>query len=522
MRLQDLDVLVLDCQASGASPTHGDVLELGWGLASGPANASWVTPETDRPVSRIVRKLTGWDESALPASITAAEAWAHVAELAREAPAPTVIHFARFELAFLRHLHAAHGTGEFPLDVVCLHAIGARLFPSMPRLSLRALAGHLGASPQMIRRAQGHVEVTAHAWRAIVPRLAAQGVTTWAELQAWLAAPAKKRERRAFSISREARQALPGEPGVYRFVRPSGDVLYVGKAVNIKKRIQSHFTAAAGSRTTDRALEMLSQANDVTFTVTPTALEAALLEADEIKRLDPPYNIHLRKGDRFAWFASADWQETNPEVTDTHRLGPLPSRNAIAGLAAMRALLGGAPATDTKRADATGVPHAFAPPAELFDEAWGPFVARELAGTGRIETRLLAAAKRIVVKERDESEEAPEGWDLATVVRYLERTVVTEGALVLRARMLSLLTDADLTFREAKSKITRHLRTRHGLIEEGPPEPRRPPPRRVRQGDFDAARYDRLRVLATELRRVALEGGEVEVRVGHHVRRHPA
>lgn len=92
------------------------------------------------------------------------------------APMPTVIHWARFELTFLRAQNEAHGAGTpFPFDVVCLHAVCARLFPELPRRSLRALAGHLEASPQMVRRAAGHVDVSAFVWRALVPRHPGRG-----------------------------------------------------------------------------------------------------------------------------------------------------------------------------------------------------------------------------------------------------------------------------------------------------------------------------------------------------------
>lgn len=60
-------------------------------------------------MSRIVRKLTGWDDACLDEALDAAHAWSLLladAPAAR-APVPTVIHFARFELAFLRELHEA-------------------------------------------------------------------------------------------------------------------------------------------------------------------------------------------------------------------------------------------------------------------------------------------------------------------------------------------------------------------------------------------------------------------------------
>ncbi|MDB4943347.1 MAG: uvrC 1 [Labilithrix sp.] len=523
--LAALEVLVVDCQASGATPAHGDLLELGWSVTTAerdvhPARASWVVPVTTRPVSRIVRELTGWDEEALAASIPPADAWASLAAVVSaggaRAPMPTVIHWARFELPFLRALHASHaGDGPFPFDIVCLHAIGARLLPDLPRRSLRALAGHLGASPQMIRRAHGHVDASSFVWRALVPRLAALGIADWEALGAWLSdppkstrAPAGTKKTRAYPMEETKRRALPDAPGVYRFLRPSGDVLYVGKAASLRKRVASHFKK--GARSTERALEMLSQAHDLEVTVTATALEAALLEVDEIKRLDPPYNVHLRAGDRRAWFATADWSDAASVPSGRMRVGPLPSRTSVSGIGAVRELLLGASAEDpVRRARAVRVPPPFAPPRELFEEGFRTFCAEELAGAGSLEQRILAASARIVVQDSDDDleSEAPDGWDLVTVRRYLERVVVTEGTLVRRARLLALLACARITYREHGNDTPREL-----VLGEG----ERPPSRAARLASFDAARYDRLRVLATELRRVTAEGGDVTVRVGRH------
>lgn len=531
--LVSLDVLIVDCQAGGATPAHGDLLELGWATTNGaesvvPAEASWIRPSSDRRVSRVVRELTGWSEAALETSIEASEAWTRlraVSVVSGTTAIPTVIHFARFELGFLRHLHAASLARDepFPLDVICLHAIASRLFPELPRKNLRALAGHLGASPELVRRARGHVEVTAIAWRAIVPRLAALGIATWEELTAWLAAPAPARSRstkRVFPLPSARRRTLPEVPGVYRFLRPNGDVLYVGKATNLKRRVASHFTT--GSRATERSLEMLSQAHDIDVTTTKTTLEAALLETDEIKRLDPPYNVHLRSADRFAWFASRDWGETAAAPDDVHDVGPLPSRFAIAGLGAMRALLEAEPPTDRLRAASVGVPAAFAPPAALFDPAWNAFVAEVLAPSGTARRRLLEASARTVETERAEDEEAPEGWDAPTIRRYLERTLVNQGGLLRRSRVLALLADSRIEFREPDGE-PRRLVIEDGLlvaitsIDEPAPAPSfAPRSRRARLASFDASRYDRLRVLATELRRVAVQGGDVEIRIGLH------
>ena len=539
--LSALRVLVVDCQASGATPAHGDLLEVGWAVADAsddhvPARAFWIRPATDRPVSRAVRKLTGWDDRCLETAIDPAVAWGLVREDASRARAaehgkvPTVIHFARFELAFLRDLHArTSGADEpFPLDAVCLHAIGARLFPDLPRRNLRALAGHLGHSPQTQRRALGHVEASAFIWRALVPKLAQAGARTWDELKAWLDDPAQaprgRNARRAFPMPQARRGSLPDAPGVYRFLRPNGDILYVGKATSIKKRVASYFTGRSGG---ERTLEMLSQAHDLEVTQTASPLEAALLETDEIKRLDPPYNVQLRANDRSAWFASRSWATTLPSPDDDHRVGPLPSCSAVRGIAAMRALLEGAAPDDALRAAAVGVPPSFAPDAALFDEVWPAFAAEHLDCAAPTRTRILRAAKQIVLTEREaRDEETPTGWDAASVRRYLERTIVAEGLLVRRARLLALLTDAHVAFLEARSSRARLLILAGGEIihrqdvvsaRAMPPPQEIVPARSERLASFDAARYDRLRVLGTELRRVVEQGGEVTVRVGRHL-----
>jgi DNA polymerase III subunit epsilon len=529
MRLDTLPVLAIDCQASGASPTYGEVLEIGWSLVSDePAGAHAFWTKIERAVPHPIRKLTGWEPSFLEHAIDPIEAWrAMLSTEAPIAPRPTVIHWAQFELPFLRDLHLRDGGEEpFPIDVVCLHRAAARLFPGLPRRNIRALAGHLGHSAEMLRRARGHVEATAFVWRAILPKLEAHGVTTWDELKTWLAeAPSARSPRpgaRAFPLAREKRKALPDAPGVYRFVRPNGDVLYVGKAASLKKRVASHYTLAAGARAADRALEMLSQAHDVLVTATETCLEAALLEADEIKRIDPPYNVQLRAGDRSAWFASRSWDDVSDVPDERYVVGPLPSRRAIAGVAAMRALCEGRGAS---HAAVLGVPSAFAPDRALFEEVWRTFV-RDHALGGDVRRRLLDAAARIDPKSL-ESDDESDAWDAPRVRRHLDRTLATEGGLIRRARALRLLTHAHVAFREIKQERIRHLVIADGRIAERstrdsfePAEaPMRPPSRGIRARTFDAAAYDRLRVLWTELRRVADEGGAVVVRVGAHVLR---
>jgi DNA polymerase-3 subunit epsilon len=544
--LRDLEVLVLDCQAGGATPAHGDLLEIGWGVCAvpgllEPVHDHWIVPRTQRRVPRAIRELTGWNEACVQHALPEHEAWSALQEDIRlVAPdtselAPTVIHFARFELPFLRDLHDRHGQGEpFPFDTLCLHAIAARLFPDLPRRNIRALAGYLGHSTDLIRRSAGHVIASAHIWRALVPLLEPLGVDTWSALRTWLGeTPLRARsKRRIYPLAPERRHSLPERAGVYRFLRCNGDLLYVGKAANLKRRVASHFSARG--RTHERALELLTQVHSIDFTQTASILEAALLESDEIKRLDPPYNVQLRAGERQAWFAARDLRRAIPTPDTVHCIGPLPSQGAISSLHALIALADGAEPSAYLRAVALSVPMGFVPDGLLFAAGWRAFAAEHLTGAEANPARRIDRASRSVWHARGRAELSsaqpdtpPDSWDLARVLRRLERNLVQSGLLVRRARWLCLLAAADVAYRERDMGNARGLaisRTtllqRHDLesvanIHDLPM--RRPPSLGERQASFDAAGYDRLRVLATELQRVLSEGGEVALRFGAHV-----
>lgn len=318
--LSEQPVLVIDAQATGATPALGSLLEIGWSVTTAEktlleVDALWIALPEGTRVSRVVRELTGYRDAFSSEAIPPELAWQGLVDASAHAsigmgkPVPTVIHFSRFEETFLRDWQQrfdAPSDRGYPFDVVCLHAVAKRLYPGLPRSGLRALAGYLGFGASLERRVRGHVDASVHVWRSMVRELIERGVHDWQELVAFASEPAPRPSTRAFPLPTSVRKALPQGPGVYRFRRSNGDILYVGKARSLKKRVQSHFTSAP--RNGERAMEMLTQVRDLDVTETATPLEAALLECDEIKRLDPPYNIHLRE--REAWFTNRTLDES--------------------------------------------------------------------------------------------------------------------------------------------------------------------------------------------------------------------
>lgn len=91
---------------------------------------------------------------------------------------------------------------------------------------------------------------------------------------------------------------LPGKPGVYRMYGASGEVLYVGKARNLKNRVGNY--ARLGGHT-QRIARMIQLTRAMEFVVTETETEALLLEANLIKKLKPRFNILLRDDKSFPY-----------------------------------------------------------------------------------------------------------------------------------------------------------------------------------------------------------------------------
>ncbi|MEJ1160738.1 excinuclease ABC subunit UvrC [Prosthecomicrobium sp. N25] len=99
---------------------------------------------------------------------------------------------------------------------------------------------------------------------------------------------------------------LPNAPGVYRMVDQKGDVLYVGKARNLKKRVGNY---ARGAGLSSRILRMIRETRAMEFVQTRTETEALLLEANLIKRLRPRFNVLLRDDKSFPYILIAEDHE---------------------------------------------------------------------------------------------------------------------------------------------------------------------------------------------------------------------
>lgn len=117
---------------------------------------------------------------------------------------------------------------------------------------------------------------------------------------------------------KEAIQRLPDSPGVYRFYNSENELIYIGKAKNLKKRVNSYFTKAAGVNR--KTVRLVSEITNIEYTVSDTEFDALLLENNFIKQNQPKYNILLKDDKTFPYICIL--KERYPRIIYTRKYLP--------------------------------------------------------------------------------------------------------------------------------------------------------------------------------------------------------
>ncbi len=569
VNLTELEVLTLDCQATGANPQKGHLLEIGWLKTRA---AELLSPDVlpvesylaglppDVEIPPAVQRVTGISMEDLEKALRPADIWRKIIKTANEIAAtdrmdkcPAIIHYARFEAPFLKDLNAKNNRcDDFPFRIICTHEIAKRLLPGLPRRGLRAVAGYFGHSVPKSRRSADHAIATAVIWQNLILQLKADlNIRNLDELTDWLSCTTPpKRTGRVYPMKPEIRLSLPEKPGIYRMLRSNKDLLYIGKATSLKQRVNSYFRQKGAQA--EHTLEMLSQAADLDVTLTGSALEAAVLESDEIKQYAPPYNVALQKGQRKLVFLTRDLQRGADKPDKTYCLGPLPAGNTTDAMAAFglwQANLQNLTSDEALELGYAilGVPPDYAPEPDCLVEGLDlfhhhhrvrsshPSPLRILTALGHRfwRERLEELAKAQTEESQEgieeavdpelEDEEAP-SWTPETVARGLEKFTMRSALIIRRARWLCLLSQSSLAWdargSEGRRKIVLLFENGNiGRRQELPIEEKIPlsgghvKGMLNRQKNFDLTTYERLRVVTTELRRLMAEGRQVEIRL---------
>ncbi len=334
--LCDVTFVVVDLETTGGSPRDCEITEIGAVKVRGGQVlgefATLVNPRQQIPP--FIAALTGITQAMVACAPPIEAVLPSFLDFCRGSV--LVAHNARFDIGFLKAACTRQHLGwtnNQVLDTVGLarHVLGR---DEVRNHRLATLAPFFGAGTVPNHRALEDARATVDVLHGLLERVGNVGVASWEDLATFTSRvpPARRRKR-------HLAEGLPHAPGVYVFVGPRDEVLYVGTSNDLRRRVRSYFTA---SETRARIGEMLQLATAVTPIVCQTRLEAQVRELRLIAEHRPRYNRRSRDPGKAPWVKLT--VETFPRLSIVRAirddgalyLGPFGSnRSAEAGVEAL-------------------------------------------------------------------------------------------------------------------------------------------------------------------------------------------
>jgi DNA polymerase III epsilon subunit family exonuclease len=315
--LEEAELVVFDLETTGLSAERCRICEIGavrvQALEPVDTFQSLVNPGC--PLPDPVARLTGLREQELRSAPAVSGVVGRFLTFAGDSL--LVAHNARFDQRFLeRQLQLRYGRrlSEPPL---CTAALGRRLLENrLRRVSLASLANFFGVPTKPCHRALPDAEATAQVLVHLIGLAQEVGARRLSDLRA-LAAP---RKRRVYDKRALARRA-PSRPGVYLFRDRHDQVLYVGRARDLRARLRSYFRSDRQRPSVEAALLALAR---IEWRVLGSELEAAIEELRLIRELAPPANSRSRRKEHGVYLKRRGDEFVVTKAATP--LGPIPSR----------------------------------------------------------------------------------------------------------------------------------------------------------------------------------------------------
>src|SRR5437764_3837349 len=315
--LEQATYVVVDLETTGLRPGTAQICEIGAvrirGLEIEAEFETLVDP--GMPLGPGVEALTGLSNRQLRGSPPPALAVHRF--LAFAGDSVLVAHNARFDMAFLDRETVKLTGSRLASPVVDTVALARRLLAGrVPRASLAQLSWFLGTSVQPCHRALPDAQATAEVLLALIGLAQERGARTVADLSALAAT----RTRRVWD-KRHLAAGAPSRPGVYLFRDRNEQVLYVGRARDLRARLRSYFRSERQRPAVEAALGAVER---IEWRVAGSELEAALEELRLLRELQPPANARSARPDRYVYLGV---RGENVVVSSTpSACGPIKSR----------------------------------------------------------------------------------------------------------------------------------------------------------------------------------------------------
>ncbi|HEX3782962.1 MAG TPA: DEDD exonuclease domain-containing protein [Pseudonocardiaceae bacterium] len=331
--LRETTFVVFDLETTGGSAERDAVTEIGAVKVRGGEIlgefATLVDPE--RGVPPEIVQLTGITNAMVYGAPTMRTVLPAFLEFA--AGAVLVAHNSAFDIGFIRAACQRLGYPWRRPPVVCTVKLARRALSRQeaPSCKLSALAILFSAATVPIHRALDDAKATVEVLHGLLERVGSLGVASLEELLDFLpeVTPAQRSKR-------QLAMHLPNAPGVYLFRGPSEEVLYVGTASDLRRRVRQYFTASEGRA---RLREMVALAVRVDSVTCSHALEAEVRELRLLTAHKPSYNRRSKNAHAGWWVSLTDEAFPRFSVVRTPRAGAIgPFRTQGTALTAISAL----------------------------------------------------------------------------------------------------------------------------------------------------------------------------------------
>ena len=285
---------MVDRETTGTSSAVGGITEMGAVKYRGGEEVSRFSTliNPGQPIPANIVMLTGISSS----MVADAPRIEDVLEMFLDFVQGTVLvaHNARFDVGFLNAALERHGYDPLSNAVVDTVTLARRLVRSeVPNCKLSTLAAHFNFPHQPIHRAMDDVLATGDLLHYLIERAAAFGVFDIEDLVA-LPSIGSHPESQKLKMTED----LPRGPGVYLFIDQAGEVLYVGKATNVRTRVRSYFST---SETRKKVGSLLKLVHSIQCIEAPDAVTAEVFELRIIRRLRPRYNYVGTRSEKYCY-----------------------------------------------------------------------------------------------------------------------------------------------------------------------------------------------------------------------------
>lgn len=284
--MKKTEFAIVDIETTGSYAAANGITEIAIIVSDGEqvieTFSSIINPQQSVPFH--IQALTGiTDEMLLPAP-TFSELASKIYDLLHGRI--FIAHNVHFDYSFIEASLKKEGF-DWKAPKLCTVRLSRKIFKNLPSYSLGKLCQSLGITIYNRHRALGDAEATFILFKMLL-EADSEDIISKASL-------AKSKDQRLPThLPNEVFESLPQTAGIYLFKNSQDKIIYVGKAINLKKRVISHFT---GNNSSLRRQQFINEIRHIEFKESGTELMALLMECDYIKRLWPKYNRALKKYD---------------------------------------------------------------------------------------------------------------------------------------------------------------------------------------------------------------------------------